>query len=167
MVASIRGPSMEVLSIKFHPLQCFLRKEELYDVIERVMPTVINQVMYVNVSGYVLSLYQWLEYGFGYARIDLCAADTSLSTFPPHRFHDISMFKLFFLCGQTAQGQIQDQIPVQFHPEMPLQTSDLTYQISLQPATPMQRSRNLMTILQQVLLLLQLLILSCKYNAHL
>jgi hypothetical protein len=45
MVASLCGKSMEVLSIKFHPLQNFLSKEELYDIIERVMVTVVNQVI--------------------------------------------------------------------------------------------------------------------------
>ncbi|KAG0613972.1 hypothetical protein M758_6G142000 [Ceratodon purpureus] len=44
MVASLCGPSKEVLSIKFHPLQSFLSEEELFDIVERVMVTVVNQV---------------------------------------------------------------------------------------------------------------------------
>ncbi|KAG0624987.1 hypothetical protein M758_2G019000 [Ceratodon purpureus] len=41
-----------------------------------------------------------------------------------------------------AQFQVQDQTPIQFHPQMPLQPLELSHQISLQPATPTQRSRN-------------------------
>ena len=64
LVASLCRPpleSMEVLSIKLHPLQGFLSKEELYDIIERVMVTVVNQVIQFRVVRfYILSLYQWL-----------------------------------------------------------------------------------------------------------
>ena len=42
---------MEVRSIKFHPLQSFLSDE---DIIERVMVTVVNQVIYLKVSDCVL-----------------------------------------------------------------------------------------------------------------
>ena len=41
---------MEVRSIKFHPLQSFLSDEELDDIIERVMVTVVNQVIYLKMS---------------------------------------------------------------------------------------------------------------------
>lgn len=44
MLASLCGPEMDILSVKFHSLQSFLSNEELYDVIERVVVTVTNQV---------------------------------------------------------------------------------------------------------------------------
>lgn len=53
MVASLFGPPREILSMKFHPLQSFLSDEELYDVLERVMITVVNQVIFLKVSGCV------------------------------------------------------------------------------------------------------------------
>lgn len=45
MVASLFGPAREILSLKLHPLQNLLSGEELYDVLERVMITVVNQVL--------------------------------------------------------------------------------------------------------------------------
>jgi transcription elongation factor SPT6 len=44
MVASLCGPTKEILSLKLHPMQNCLTNEELYEAIERVMVTVINQV---------------------------------------------------------------------------------------------------------------------------
>lgn len=44
MVASLCGPTKEILSLRLHPMQNSLTNEELYEAIERVMVTVVNQV---------------------------------------------------------------------------------------------------------------------------
>ncbi|KAL2645408.1 hypothetical protein R1flu_012995 [Riccia fluitans] len=44
MVATLCGPSREVLSLKLHSMQSFLTPEEVYESVERVMVTVTNQV---------------------------------------------------------------------------------------------------------------------------
>ena len=48
MVASLCGPTKEVLSLRLHPHQSFLTEEEIYEAIERVMVTVTNQVSTVE-----------------------------------------------------------------------------------------------------------------------
>lgn len=48
MVASLCGPAKEILSLRLHPMQNCLTNEELYEAIERVMVTVINQVCTVS-----------------------------------------------------------------------------------------------------------------------
>ncbi|BBN03708.1 transcription elongation factor SPT6 [Marchantia polymorpha subsp. ruderalis] len=44
MLATLCGPSREVLSLKLHSMQSFLSPEEVYESVERVMVTVTNQV---------------------------------------------------------------------------------------------------------------------------
>lgn len=62
MVASLFGPSREILSVKFHVLQSFLSDEELYDVLERVMITVVNQVNFSqSVRLCILNLCQCID----------------------------------------------------------------------------------------------------------
>lgn len=53
MVASLCGPTMEVLSLKLHPLQNCLTNEELYEAIECTMVTVTNQV---SIKAFVQSM---------------------------------------------------------------------------------------------------------------
>lgn len=43
MVASLCGPTKEILSLRLHPMQNSLTNEELYEAVERVMVTVVNQ----------------------------------------------------------------------------------------------------------------------------
>jgi hypothetical protein len=62
MVASLFGQTREILSIKLHPLQSFLTNKELYDVLERVMITVVNQVICLNVYLGPVSM-PWFEEG--------------------------------------------------------------------------------------------------------
>jgi ABC-type phosphate/phosphonate transport system permease subunit len=50
MVASLCGPTKEILSLRLHPMQNSLTNEELYEAIERVMVTVVNQVGGVSYS---------------------------------------------------------------------------------------------------------------------
>lgn len=53
MVASLFSMEREILSVKFHLLQSFLNDEELSEVLERVMITVVKQVICPRVSDYV------------------------------------------------------------------------------------------------------------------
>ena len=50
MVASLCGPGKEILSLRLHSMQNSLTNEELYEAIERVMVTVVNQVGSVSFS---------------------------------------------------------------------------------------------------------------------
>lgn len=84
-VASLCGPFMEVLSMKSHPLESFLSKEELCDVIERTMVTIVNQSNIIQ--SVLLSLHNWLDYSLWLSHIHIYATDTSLgnstSSFEP------------------------------------------------------------------------------------
>ena len=51
-VASLCGPTKEILSLRLHPMQNSLTNEELYEAIERVMVTVVNQVGNVSFSSH-------------------------------------------------------------------------------------------------------------------
>eukprot|EP00850_Spirogloea_muscicola_P001600 SM000006S19365 [mRNA] locus=s6:355783:364919:- [translate_table: standard] len=44
MVASLCGPEREILSAKLHPLQDLLNRDEVYEMVERVMITISSQV---------------------------------------------------------------------------------------------------------------------------
>lgn len=50
MVSSLCGTMKEILSLRLHPMQNSLTNEELYETIERVMVTVVNQVGSVSFS---------------------------------------------------------------------------------------------------------------------